>query len=318
MHISGKIGIPVGIVMLLLGVGITVSSFSIFEESEHIEDFMTEPSSEITKKFTDEDGGGSAGWYLMIQGEYFVDNNDDNIIDACDGLNISITDSQGNDVNSTSGSIYCELNDNRKLADLDKSTVDISDGWMIVGIVCDTLDDAGMNGYWETYNTDGTDQEKWVETSEKDRCNIGEEYTFSLHYDTGNATTEMVLFDRDAQALLEVEGVLTLLCGLCCACIALLVTIIAFISGFAMKSSNSDDLNVQFVGGGGPVPTSGDGVAVPGTNTGSVFGAGPPAQVDGDTGDEEANESSVDLLKEKFLAATSEKITEDSVDSEKE
>ena len=52
----------------------------------------------------------------------------------------------GFDVNSTSGNIYCTLDDNKEMAGLDKSHVDINDGWMIVGIVCDTLDDAEMNG----------------------------------------------------------------------------------------------------------------------------------------------------------------------------
>ena len=86
MHISGKIMIPVGIVMLLLGAGIPISAISIFEEAENIEDFMTEPSSEITKKFTDDDDAGSAGWYIMIQGDYFVDNNENGTLDACEGL----------------------------------------------------------------------------------------------------------------------------------------------------------------------------------------------------------------------------------------
>jgi hypothetical protein len=39
-HISGKIGVSVSIVMLLLGVGIIVSSFGTFEEAEDIETFM--------------------------------------------------------------------------------------------------------------------------------------------------------------------------------------------------------------------------------------------------------------------------------------
>ena len=49
---------------------------------------------------------GSAGWYLMIQAEYSVDNNDDDTVDACDGLNITITDSKGNDMNSTLSDTY--------------------------------------------------------------------------------------------------------------------------------------------------------------------------------------------------------------------
>ena len=180
MHISGKIGIPVGIVMLIIGGLIAASSFGTWEEAGKIENFMSEPSTEIILEYIDEDGEGSAGWYLMIQAEYALDNNGDDIVDACDGLDITITDSQGNDMNSTSATIYCELEENGKMAGLDKSNVDINDGWMIVGIVCDTLDNAEMNGYWETSrNENGEEGEVWVQTGENDRCEIGEQYIIS-------------------------------------------------------------------------------------------------------------------------------------------
>ncbi len=233
-HISGKIGVPVSIVMLLLGVGIIVSSLGTFEEAEDIETFMA-PSvtvgdnvSVIVQEFTDEDKEGSAGWYLMIQGEYSVDNNDDNITDACEGLNITITDQQGNDMNSTSGTIYCELDNNKKLAGLDKDNIDIngdySDGWMIVGIICDTLDDAEMNGYWETYGTAGEEGQRWI-AIDPDRCTIGEKYTIS-------SNQEMILFDRHTQKELGEDGFWELICGLCCSCLAF----IGLILGFTLKT----------------------------------------------------------------------------------
>ena len=56
MHISGKIGIPVGIVMLIIGGLIAASSFGSFEEAENIENFMSEPSTEIILEYIDEDG----------------------------------------------------------------------------------------------------------------------------------------------------------------------------------------------------------------------------------------------------------------------
>jgi hypothetical protein len=254
----------------------------------------------------------------MIQGDYFVDNNDDNITDACDGLNITIADSQGNDMNSTSGTIYCEFNDNRKLADLDKSNLDFNDGWMIVGIVCDTQDDAEMNGYWETYNTDGRDQEKWVESDEKDRCNIGESYTIS-------SNQEMILFDRHTQQELEEEGFWEFVCGLCCACLALILVVVSTISGFTMNSGTSA-LATTELGGASPVPVSGEGegATVPGTTPGAIFGAGPAAEPATapmsvhltEESEDEPVESSVDALKKQFLAAA-DKVTE-SEEPEKE
>ena len=277
MHLSGKIGIPIGIVMLLLGVGIAISAISIFEEAESIEDFMTEPSSEITKKFTDDDDEGSAGWYIMIQGDYFVDNNENGILDACEELNLTVTDSQGNNVMNMSGNVYCELDGKTewRMEDLDDENVDPDDEWIIVGIFCDTLDEAEMNGYYETSrNEDGEESEKWVETAENDRCRIGDEYTFNFH----NSTTEMVLFDRDAQAQLEVEGFLTLCGGVCCGICSLIFLILAVISGFTMKES--DVPGAQFISGESPsmvspAPVSGVGSEVPGTYAGGIPGAGP-------------------------------------------
>jgi len=304
-HISGKIGVPVGIVLLIIGVLIAVSAIEMWEKSDDIETFMSEPGTEFVQEFIDEGEDGSAGWYLMIQGEYFVDNNDDNITDACDGLNITITDSQGNDMNSTSGTIYCELDDNRKLAGQDEKNVDINDGWMIVGIVCDTLDNAEMNGYWYSWSESGETKTTWTQTSENDRCSIGEKYTIS-------SNQEMILFDRHTQEELEEEGLWTLICGICCSCLALILVVVSVISGFSMNPSTSAITTMEFDGGSvAPIPTDGSAVTVPGTIPGAIFGAGPTAQA-ADTpatdGDAEEIQSSADSLKEQFLAAASDKV----------
>ena len=316
MHISGKIGIPVGIVMLIIGGLIAASAFGSWEEAGDIETFMSEPSTEIVQQYIDEDGAGSAGWYLMIQGEYSLDNNGDGTIDACDGLNITITDSQGNDMNSTSATIYCELEENGKMAGLDKSNVDINDGWMIVGIVCDTLDNAEMNGYLETTrNENGEEGEVWVQTGENDRCEIGEKYTIS-------SGQEMVLFDRDTQAGLEIRGLLELCGGICCAICSLIFLIGAVISGFAMKPAPQMMMPIGTGGGivGGVAPTvpidsTATSSTVPGT---AVFGAGPIVDSSVAT-DDSVNDDSMaaaDSLKEMFLAGAVEQVTEDVPDKE--
>ena len=269
-HISRKFGVPVSIVMLLLGVGITVSSFGTFDEAEDIETFMTPSVTEgdnvsvIVQEFTDEDKEGSAGWYLMIQGEYSVDNNDDNITDACEGLNITITDQQGNDMNSTSGTIYCELDNNRKLAGLDKDNIDINAGWMIVGIICDTLDNAEMNGYWETYGKPGEEGQRWI-AIDPDRCTIGEKYTIS-------SNQEMILFDRHTQKELGEEGFWGLICGLCCSCFALILGVGSVRSGFA-KNPGTLQFTTLELGGTSPASVSGEGTTIPGTTPGAILGA---------------------------------------------
>ena len=313
MHISGKIGIPVGIVMLIIGGMIAASSFGTWEEAEKIENFMSEPSTEIVLEYIDEDEAGSAGWYVMIGWEYLIDSDNDGIIDACedDGWNITITDSQGNDMNSTAGNIYCGIDDNGKMAELDKSHVDIKDGWMIVGIVCDTLDNAEMNGYWETSrNENGEEGEVWVQTGENDRCEIGEKYTIS-------SNQEMILFDRDAQAGLEVRGLLELCGGLCCAICSLIFLIGAVISGFVMKPAPQMMMPIGTGGGvvGGVAPTvpvdpTATSSSVPGT---AVFGAGPTANADAiesETPSAEESFSAADSLKQQFLAGAAERVEE--------
>ena len=316
MHISGKIGIPVGIVLLIIGGLVAASSFETFEESEKIENFMSEPSTEIILDYFDEDGEGSAGWFLMIQAEYSVDNNDDGIVDDCEGLNITITDSKGNNINSTNmsstfGNIYCGLDENMKMAGLDKSHVDIKDGWMIVGIVCDTLDNAEMNGYWETSrNENGEEGEVWVQTGENDRCEIGEQYTIS-------SNQEMILFDRDKQAGLEVRGILQLCGGICCAICSLIFLILAVISGFAMKPA--PQMMMPIGTGGGvvgdvaptvPIDSTATSSTVPGT---AVFGAGPivGSSVATDDSDNDDSMAAADSLKEMFLAGAAEQVAED-------
>jgi len=321
MHISGKIGIPVGIVLLIIGGLVAASSFETFEESEKIENFMSEPSTEIVLEYVDEDGEGSAGWYLMIQAEYSVDNNGNDIVDDCEGLNITITDSKGNNINSTNmsstyGNIYCGLDDNMKMAGLDKLHVDINDGWMIVGIVCDTLDNAEMNGYWETSrNENGEEGEVWVQTGENDRCGIGEQYTIS-------SNQEMILFDRDKQAGLEVRGILQLCGGICCAICSLIFLILAVISGFAMKPAPQMMMPIGTGGGvvGGVTPTvpidpTATSSTVPGT---AVFGAGPivGSSVATDDSDNDDSMAAADSLKEMFLAGAAEQVTEDMPEKE--
>ena len=316
MHISGKIGIPVGIVLLIIGGLVAASSFETFEESEKIENFMSEPSTEIVLEYIDEDEAGSAGWFLMIQAEYSVDNNDDGIVDDCEGLNITITDSKGNNINSTNmnstfGNIYCGLDENMKMAGLDKSHVDINDGWMIVGIVCDTLDNAEMNGYWETSrNENGEEGEVWVQTDENDDCEIGEQYTIS-------SNQEMILFDRDKQAGLEVRGILQLCGGICCAICSLIFLILAVISGFAMKPAPQMMMPIGTGGGvvGGVAPTvpidsTATSSTVPGT---AVFGAGPivGSSVATDDSDNDDSMAAADSLKEMFLAGAAEQVAED-------
>ena len=189
--------------------------------------------------------------------------------------------------------------------------MDFNDGWMVVGLVCDTLDNAEMNGYWETSrNENGEEGEVWVQTGENDDCEIGEKYTIS-------SNQEMILFDRDAQAGLEVRGILELCGGICCAICSLIFLIGAVISGFVMKPAPQMMMPIGTGGGvvGGVAPTvpvdpTATSSSVPGT---VVFGAGPTVNVDAaesENSSEEETFSAADSLKEQFLAGAAERVAE--------
>ena len=197
-----------------------------------------------------------------------------------------------------------------KMAGLDKSHVDFNDGWMIVGIVCDTLDNAEMNGYWETSrNENGEEGEVWVQTGENDRCEIGEKYTIS-------SNQEMILFDRDKQAGLEVRGILELCGGICCAICSLIFLIGAVISGFVMKPAPQMMMPIGTGGGvvGGVAPT----VPIDSTATSSTVPeqrylvqdlswdqSSPPMILINDD-----SMAAADSLKEMFLAGAAEQVAE--------
>ena len=140
---------------------------------------------------------------------------------------------------------------------------------MIVGIICDTLDNAEMNGYWETYGTAGEEGQRWI-AIDPDRCTIGEKYTIS-------SNQEMMLFDRDSQAGLEEEGFWGLICGLCCSCFALTLGVGSVISRFA-KNPGTLQFTTLELEGASPAPVSGEGTTIPGTTPGAIWGAGPSAQ----------------------------------------
>ena len=126
---------------------------------------------------------------------------------------------------------------------------------MIVGIICDTLDDAEMNGYWETYGTAGEEGQRWI-AIDPDRCTIGEKYTIA-------SNQEMMLFDSDSQAGLEEEGFWGLICGLCCSCFALTLGVGSVISGFRGNPGTLQFTTLE-LGGASPAPVSGEGTTIPG------------------------------------------------------
>lgn len=57
----------------------------------------------------DEDGLGEEGWYLLIPGDPKADENDNNIVDACENVRFSVLDEDGNDVSDRTARISCSM-----------------------------------------------------------------------------------------------------------------------------------------------------------------------------------------------------------------
>ena len=74
MNVFPKLALGGGVAILVLasiGVGIGIGELD--ELSKKTSEYTSDANTEITKDYTDEDGMGSAGWLIMIEGEYLDD-----------------------------------------------------------------------------------------------------------------------------------------------------------------------------------------------------------------------------------------------------
>ena len=93
MHISGKIMIPLGLVILILGVAMMVLGVGKgVGDLSGLEDygFSVENATSGTIEIEDNDGEGDVGVTFWVEGEY-VDEDENGIWDVCDDTNITIT-----------------------------------------------------------------------------------------------------------------------------------------------------------------------------------------------------------------------------------
>ena len=145
------------------------------------EDYIEGPSTSFSYTFTDDDGEGSAGWYIMMDGTY-DDTDGDGETDACQNVEFTVTDSQGNDVTESASVFSCQApsEDEEEFSDRQFDPLP-EDGRIIFGYACATLDTA--TGY---------------------DCSIGENYTIS-------SNTTLYVLDNDMYSLAFVDGGLKLL-----------------------------------------------------------------------------------------------------------
>ncbi len=201
MNIFPKLALGGGVAILVLasiGVGIGIGELD--ELSKKTSEYTSDANTEITKDYTDEDGMGSAGWLIMIEGEY-LDENDNKRVDSCENMNFSVTDEKGNDVTENSSQFDCYLADEWSDENFDPVR---DDGWIVVAYVCNTI-------------------------SEEVDCNIGESYTIT-------SNKNMKLYDWDAMEIAKGEMFVAKLllpsgaaCGGCC--LLIIGGIVALTSG---------------------------------------------------------------------------------------
>ena len=203
MNVFPKLALGGGVAILILasiGVGIGIGELD--ELSKKTSEYTSDANTEITKDYTDEDGMGSAGWLIMIEGEY-LDENDNQRVDSCENMTFYVTDEKGNNVTEESSEFSCQLDDEWSDEYLDPVK---DDGWIVVAYVCATIS--------QDVDFD---------------CNIDESYTIT-------SNISMKLYDADAMELAKGEIFVAKLllpsgaaCGGCC--LLIIGGIVALTSG---------------------------------------------------------------------------------------
>jgi len=208
------VGGGICILLAIAAFGIAGSSWSEgvdeFENQEKEEAFIEGPNDSFTYTYTDEDGLGSAGWYVMMEGEYGdADGND--LTDACENVTFTITDSRGNDVTGKAGHVFCA--DSNDWRDEWADPVE-DDGLIVFGYVCATIE--------------STDEVTY-------KCNLGEDYVIE-------SDTQLYIFDKDSHDLQYVDGVWSFIqggllgtVGTCCCGLGGILILVGALTGGAPK-----------------------------------------------------------------------------------
>ena len=167
--------------------------------------YLSETSTSHEIKYVDDDGLGSAGFYILIEGET-TDEDQDGLVDACVDFEFTVMDGS-NDVTEQTSEVDCTRYGTTQLDDEFPD-----DGFITVAKICDTYDDEG-NG-----------------SEDVESCIIGTMYSVQ-------ANTGMMVFDSDSyyvDLLGELGDFLGELfggscfgiIGLCCGVILLIVGLI--------------------------------------------------------------------------------------------
>ena len=201
-----------GLLSFVIG-GVAGASFEETLTNAKTGDYTFEIQDNGTITHDDADNAGEVGWYLLISGDPKADENQNGIMDACEGITFSITDADGDDASKRAARISCSTDLNDKDSNANEPYFDI-ENHIIVARICHTIQD----------DTGGVEH----------RCDVGESFTI-----TNDAGVNMSVVDLDAMYIpIMEEGAGTLIlaggsffagcCSVCGGIVALIVGLLRF------------------------------------------------------------------------------------------
>ncbi len=135
--------VAIGLIGFVVGAVVGASIEETFNNLSTV-DYTTTIGSSGEVSYTDADGMGEEGYYLLIPGDPKADENKDGIIDACEGVNFLIIDGDGDDATERAARFSCSTSTTDENSNADEPYWDIKDA-IVVGRICHTLaDDEGI------------------------------------------------------------------------------------------------------------------------------------------------------------------------------
>jgi hypothetical protein len=131
--------VVIGLIGFGTGIAVGASLEDTFNKLSTVDYTMSiGDSGELT--YDDEDGLGEEGWYLLIPGDVKADQNNNGIIDACEGVTFSVLDETGDDASDRTARISCSTDKEASDTNLYEQYFDIEDH-IIVARICYTVGD---------------------------------------------------------------------------------------------------------------------------------------------------------------------------------
>lgn len=174
--------------------------------------------------YTDADKMGEEGYYLLIPGDPKADENKDGIIDACEGVNFSITDGDGDDATERAVRFSCSTSTTDENSNAGEPYWDIKDA-IVVGRICHTIgDEEGISEH---------------------RCAEGEVFTVS---NDANITMSIVDLDEMYEPFVEelVGSGIVSVGAFGTGCCSICGGVIALIVGLTRVGGGKPNQQVQF------------------------------------------------------------------------